>query len=148
MWLNTKIKYIVGKCVLVSSFECAKQDCHSFISLGAIVTTTAFLKTALTRTDVWTTWAVVIFRVKRRVVVKWWYLCIWSWFGFVSFIVMLIGRLLFCCYFDPSIFGWGICRFRLRSCISRSYGTSSCWHQFRGSCSEFVYQLSNVSRYW
>ena len=39
-------------------------------------------------TDVSTTWAVVIFRVKWKVFVRWWYLCPWSWFWFVSFVVM------------------------------------------------------------
>ena len=33
--------------------------------------------------------AVVIFRVNWRVIVRWWYLilCLWSWFGLVSFVV-------------------------------------------------------------
>ena len=39
-------------------------------------------------TGVSTTWAVVIFRVKWRVVVTWRYLCLWSWFGLVSFVAM------------------------------------------------------------
>ena len=42
------------------------------------------LERLLLVTDVWTTWAVVIFRVKWRVIVRWWYLCLWSWFGLVS----------------------------------------------------------------
>ena len=33
-------------------------------------------------------WALVIFRVKWRVVVRCWYLCLWLWFGLVEFIVM------------------------------------------------------------
>ena len=55
-------------------------------------------------TDIYTT-----FRVKWRVVVRWWYLCLRLWFGLVSFVVMwlviknvkvaMIGQLLFCCYF-------------------------------------------------
>ena len=32
-------------------------------------------------TDALTTWAVVIFRVKWRVFVRWWCLCLWSCFG-------------------------------------------------------------------
>ena len=39
-------------------------------------------------TYVSTTWVVVIFRVKWRVFVRWWYLCLWSWFGLVSFVVV------------------------------------------------------------
>ena len=38
--------------------------------------------------DISSTWAVVIFRVKWRVIVRWWYLCLWSWFGLVSFVMM------------------------------------------------------------
>ena len=32
-------------------------------------------------------WAVVIFRVKSRAFVRWWYLCLWSWFWLVRFLV-------------------------------------------------------------
>ena len=32
--------------------------------------------------------SLVIFRVEWRVVARWWYLCLWSWFGLVSFVVM------------------------------------------------------------
>ena len=39
-------------------------------------------------TDVSTSWVVVIFGVKWRVVLRWWYLCLWCWFGLVSFVVM------------------------------------------------------------
>ena len=38
--------------------------------------------------DVSTTRAAVIFRVKWRVVIRWWYLCLWSWFWLVSFALM------------------------------------------------------------
>ena len=62
-----------------------------------------------------TTWAVVIFRVKWNGLVRWWYLCqwSWSWSWLVRFVVnrlvrktracFVIGQLLFCCSFDPSI---------------------------------------------
>ena len=39
-------------------------------------------------TDVSTTWAVVIFRV--RVVIRWWYLCLWSWFQFFHDVVVVL----------------------------------------------------------
>ena len=62
----------------------------------------------LERLQLSTTWAVVIVRVKWRVIVRWWYLCLWSWFWLVSFVVMWLVvktyKLLWlvgccCCYF-------------------------------------------------
>ena len=51
------------------------------VSVGMIVRVKVVLKERLLLlTDVSTNWAVVIFRVKWRVVVRWWYLCLWSWF--------------------------------------------------------------------
>ena len=48
------------------------------------------LERLLLVTDVSTTWVVVIFRVKWRVIVRWWYLCLWSWSGLVIFTIILI----------------------------------------------------------
>ena len=95
-------------------------------------------------TDVSTTCLVVsIFRVKWR----WWYLCLWSWFGLGSFVMMwyigcqnvkdvVIGRLFFCCYMYMYFRSAEVWRFHLRSFMSHLWGAGSCWHWFRGSRSE------------
>ena len=69
-------------------------------------------------TDV-STWVAVIFRVKWRVFIRWWYLCLWSWLligqfcrdviGHQNVKVVVIGHLFYC-------------YFRSIYCLFRSFG--------------------------